>query len=383
MIPKVPAAAARVIAPLARRAEREGRSLYIVGGAVRDWLLGRPTYDLDFLVEGEARPLAEEAARLLEGGVEAFDRFGTLRVKGKGRVRVDFAAARRESYPSPAVLPEVVRPATVLEDLERRDFTINAIALRLSPGPRELFDPFDGAKDIERGVVRVLHERSLRDDPTRVFRAARYLCRFGFQPAPGLVGLARRALDDGHARLLSPHRLAQELLRVLAEPKPSCALRLLDDWGYLALVSPLLCGVSRWPNWTEGPAETRLAELCVMLGAPDGAALLAALPVGRALSGEISRALECVERAASPRAPLPELAARALRAVRRDLPASALKPVLLRGADLEARGLPPGPAFREALDEAARLQWRGRLTNRRQALRWLDARLKRARPGLE
>ncbi len=374
MIPKIPAAASRLIAPLARRADREGLPLYVVGGAVRDWLLGRKTYDLDFLVEGDARPLAEEAARLLRGQIEEFDRFGTLRVKGPGRARMDFAAARRESYAEPAALPIVERPVPIADDLRRRDFTVNAIALKLAPGPRELVDPFDGAVDLDRGIVRVLHEGSFRDDPTRVFRAARYLCRFGFKPAPGLVALAARALEDGHARRLSPHRLAQELMRVLDEPAPSCSLRLLRDWGYLALLSPALAGVSRWPNWGRGPAESRLAELCVMLGEPDGSALLSALPVDRGLSTAIARALECAEASAAPRAELPDLASKALRAVHPTLPPAALKRVFLRGADLEKRGQKPGPGFREILDEAARLQWRGKLKTRRDALRWLDKR---------
>jgi tRNA nucleotidyltransferase/poly(A) polymerase len=377
LIPKIPASASRLIAPLARRAEREKTPLYVVGGAVRDWLLGRATYDLDFLVEGDARPLAEEAARLLKGRIESFDRFGTLRVKGPGRARMDFAAARRESYPEPAALPVVERPVPIAEDLRRRDFTVNAIALRLSPGPRELFDPFKGAEDLDRGIIRVLHDQSFRDDPTRVFRAARYLCRFGLKPAPGLVALAGGALAEGHARKLSPHRLAQELLRVLDEPKPACALRLLKDWGYLDLISPALSGVSKWPNWSEAGAGSRLAELCVLLGPAEGTALLKALPIDRHLTGAITQAIDCLKQAASPRVALPALAEKALRAHDPSLSPAAVQPVFLRGADLEKRGLTPGPDFRAVLDDAARLQWRGRLKTRREALSWLASRLKK------
>lgn len=381
MIPKVPAAAGRLLRPLAARAQALGLPLYVVGGAVRDWRLGRATYDLDLVVEGDASPLAAEAARLLRGAATPFDRFGTIRVKGQGRARVDFAAARRETYAAPAALPAVTRPAPILEDLRRRDFTINAMALRLAPGPRELVDPFGGLGDLEKGLVRVLHERSFEDDPTRVFRAARYICRFGFQPAPGLVSLARRALASGYPKLLSAHRLAQELLRALAEPAPSCVLRLLHEWRYLELVSPVLGEVSRWPNWSGGAAEDRLAELCVMLGLPDAEELLKSLPIDRAVSGAIRLALECQRDAAAPRSELPRLAGRALRVIHPQLPAAALKPVFLRGSDLEARGLKPGPDFKELLGEAAKLQWHGRLKSRRETLAWLDARIESLRHG--
>lgn len=371
---KVPAAARRLLEPVAERAAELGLAVYVVGGAVRDWLLGRTTYDLDLVVEGDPRPLARETARRLKLEASGFDAFGTVRLGAHGRLRLDFAAARRETYAEPAALPVVEHPVSIVEDLRRRDFTINAVAYRLTPGPRELVDPYGGLADLSAGLIRTLHPQSFRDDPTRVFRAARYAARLSYKPAPGLEAAAAEALERGWAAKLSRHRLAQELLRVLVERHPAEALRLLERWGYLSLVSPVLSGFSRWPQWEGLDAYERLGAVALSLPPEAARELLSSLPLERAKISWLEPALSAAAEARSPAKAADPRAARAAKAARLALPPAALKARLARGSDLEALGLKPGPRYKELLDEAASLQWRGRLRTRKAAQAWLRKR---------
>jgi tRNA nucleotidyltransferase (CCA-adding enzyme) len=376
--PRIPAGTFALLRPLAEAARAEGLPLYAVGGCVRDWLSRRrDVKDLDLVAEGDPTGVAEAAARLLGGKAEAFGAFGTLRVKGGGW-RVDFAAAREEEYREPACLPRV-GPAPLERDLFRRDFTINAMAVRLEPeGAGGLVDPCGGLRDLKAKVLRVLHPASFRDDPTRVFRAARFLCRLKLKPAPGLRAMAREALGKGIAAKLSRHRVAQELLRILAEAKPEASLRLLRSWGYLGLVHP------RLPAKTRGESvEERLFSLVLALG-PRGEEFLASLPVEHGMSRRIKEALSLCRGKASPRAALEREVSRLAALAFPRLPKAALQVLFLRGSDLRAAGVTPGPAFRAMLDEAARAQWSGGIASRAQALDWLERRLRRAaRPPFE
>src|SRR5215218_9533185 len=154
-------------------------AVYVVGGAVRDVLLGRTPHELDFVVEGDAVAVARRAAETLGGRVIVHDRFGTATVEAPEAV-FDLAGARRERYSRPGALPDVELGATLREDLERRDFTVNAIALHLSDGA---LVAYPGAReDLGARVLRVLHDRSFLDDPTRLLRLARYAARLEFEP---------------------------------------------------------------------------------------------------------------------------------------------------------------------------------------------------------
>src|SRR3954453_7100029 len=148
--------------------------VYVVGGAVRDALLGRIPKELDLVVEGDAIELATRAARRVNGSVVAHDRFRTATVSADG-FAFDLASARRETYPRPGALPEVALGATIAEDLARRDFTVNALAVRLADGE---LTAWPGARDdLGARLLRVLHDRSFIDDPTRMLRLVRYAAR--------------------------------------------------------------------------------------------------------------------------------------------------------------------------------------------------------------
>jgi tRNA nucleotidyltransferase (CCA-adding enzyme) len=205
--------------------EAAGDPVYLVGGAVRDLLLGRGRVDVDLVVEGDAAALAER----LGAEARSHERFATAKVRLDGH-EVDIASARSETYPHPGALPVVEPAATLEEDLGRRDFTINAMAIPLAGDPR-LVDPHGGQADLAAKRLRVLHPRSFEDDPTRAIRAARYAARFGFELEPETERLLRAADLD----TVSADRREAELLRLAAEPTAPEAYRLLGEWGLVEL----------------------------------------------------------------------------------------------------------------------------------------------------
>jgi tRNA nucleotidyltransferase (CCA-adding enzyme) len=200
----------------------------VVGGFVRDVWLGREPRELDLVVEGDAA----EVARSLGGEVVVHEPFGTATATGAGW-RVDLAMARRERYLAPGALPEV-EPASVEEDLARRDFTVNAIAVTISDG--DLLSAAHALEDLRSGALRVLHERSFIDDPTRLLRLARYAQRLGFAVEPRTAQLA----GEAPIATLSGGRLGGELRLVLAEPDPLAVLARLTDKLPIEIDRPLV-----------------------------------------------------------------------------------------------------------------------------------------------
>jgi tRNA nucleotidyltransferase (CCA-adding enzyme) len=214
----------------------------LVGGATRDLLLGGAPRELDIVVAAGAGAFAGElAARLGESsaGVTLHERFGTAVVEWPAG-RIDVAERRAESYPVPGALPEV-RPGTVEEDLRRRDFTVNAIAVAVGgPRPGELCAAEHALEDLAAARLRVMHERSFIEDPTRLLRLARYRARLAFQPEPHTAELAAEAIGDGALATVSGARIGAELRLALAEPDPVAALAALDELGVLAAIDSRL-----------------------------------------------------------------------------------------------------------------------------------------------
>jgi len=234
-----------LVEALAGRAEHQGLALYLVGGPVRDLLLGRAIRDVDLLVEPRGQTAAAELARRAAprgAQVQEYDRFGTVRVSTP-EASVDVATARREEYRHPGALPQVA-PGTLEEDLLRRDFSVNALALPLRSGSARvaLVDPTGGEADLGAGVLRVLHERSFHDDPTRALRAARLAPRLGFHLARGSRSALRASLRSGAFGAVSGDRLRREFEKLFEDSHqgldPVRALRLLDDWHVLAALEP-------------------------------------------------------------------------------------------------------------------------------------------------
>ncbi len=219
-----------------RVAARLDVPLYLVGGAVRDLFIGRTLRDLDLVVEGDAGLLAAALAANLDGNVVARSQFGTAEVSVLGQ-RIDVVTARRETYRRPGALP-TVQPGTIAEDISRRDFTINAIALRLLPQPPALLDPHNGKGDIASGLVRVLHPASFQDDATRILRAVHYEQRLGFRLDAETDALLRR--DLAMLDTISADRLRHELDVVFKEEHAPRVLQRAAELGVLHAVHPAL-----------------------------------------------------------------------------------------------------------------------------------------------
>lgn len=231
----IPATLAPLLTRLGDLARESNVGLFVVGGAVRDLILNRAITDLDLMVEGDAIAFARRVSSRYGGGVLAHPPFGTatwtLSAPAQHEPRqIDFATARTETYAAPAALP-VVTPGTLQEDLRRRDFSINALALQLAPTFGVLLDQFEGQQDLAAGRIRVLHAGSFIDDPTRIFRAARYEQRFHFQLDPQTEALIAPALP--YLRQLSGERLRHEFDMILAEAAPERSLSRLQQWGVL------------------------------------------------------------------------------------------------------------------------------------------------------
>lgn len=210
---------------------------WLVGGGVRDALLGLAVSDLDISAVGATAEFAAAAADALGGSVVSRSQFNTFGISA-GSGRLDIAMARRESYARPGALPRV-SPGMMADDLARRDFSINAMAVSLASDTwGELLDPFDGRVDLGRKVVRALRPFSFMDDATRIFRAVRYSVRLGFAPDAETERLMRR--DAAHMGGISGARVRGELERMLGEERRAAMLAAANEYGVLRAVHPAL-----------------------------------------------------------------------------------------------------------------------------------------------
>jgi tRNA nucleotidyltransferase (CCA-adding enzyme) len=375
---------------------------YLVGGAVRDLLLGREPLDIDIAVEGDAETVAQRLAEALGGEVVSHERFGTATVVAGGVDVVNLAQTRRESYAEPGALPEV-EPAGLAEDLGRRDFTVNAMAVALDSDDRlgVLEDPHAGRADLGDGLIRVLHPASFSHDPTRLLRAVRYAARLGFTLEADTERWAREAVAGDALKTVSGPRIRDELIDLLAEAEAPRAVELLRDLGIdRALHSGLRADPELVASAKLGAAETgaypALAALAAMAvnrpGAPDGDALALWIDQLGLPSGDRDAVLSAARRA-------PELA----KALRHELRPSQLrvlldgerpealalalalgapaKPILdfvsrlsmvrleITGADLLAAGLRESPALGRALEETLARKLDGEVDGREDELR--------------
>jgi tRNA nucleotidyltransferase (CCA-adding enzyme) len=216
----------------------EDNGVYLVGGTVRDILLGEPGFDVDLAVEGDGPAFAQALARELGGRAQPHDAFGTAVVEYGDGEHVDVVTARREHYQAPAALP-TVEPSTIEDDLFRRDFAVNAMAVALTgdAGGR-LVDPFEGRRDLDAKTIRVLHDGSFVDDPTRIFRAIRYASRYRFELDQHTTDLAREAIESGLVGRLSPARLRDELVLLLDEPHADRSFTRLAELGADRAINP-------------------------------------------------------------------------------------------------------------------------------------------------
>jgi tRNA nucleotidyltransferase (CCA-adding enzyme) len=233
----LPGPAIGLVRAVGLAASRHGFNSYLVGGVVRDILLKRPIVDIDIMVEGDAIALASSIAGSHRAKLTVHRAFGTAGFNLDG-LRIDLATCRGESYDRPGALPRV-RPGDICDDLLRRDFSINAMAVCINPTDFGLLtDLYGGRADLEAGLVRVMHDGSFEDDATRIMRALRYVQRLGFKLERRTALLLRR--DAGMLDTISSDRLKHEVLLWLAEPQPGCIIRRAAQLGILAKLHPSL-----------------------------------------------------------------------------------------------------------------------------------------------
>ncbi len=369
---------------------------YLVGGWVRDLLRGElPERGPDLATEGDAPLVARALADRLGGGVREYERFRTAIVR-IGDVDVDLVTARRETYDAPGALPRV-EAASLREDLARRDFAVNAMAIALKGDDLgHLYDPHGGLPDLDAGVLRVLHDQSFEDDPTRLLRGVRFEARLGFGFDPETEVLAREAIASDALATVSADRIGRELVKILEETEAPSAVARLKELGITSAMHPALA---------PDPEEVASAALgAVTLGANRVTAELAAMVVGDPQELDLWVAalpLEARDRDAVARAArvAPRLCTALrerehtpseLRALLASEPTEALAlalalgapadPVLrwatelsrvgleIGGGDLLAAGVPEGPAIGRALEETLRRKLDGLVDGRDEEL---------------
>jgi len=392
---------AGILAAVGRLGRERKVRVYLVGGLVRDLHLDVGSVDLDISVAGDGIAFARRLALTLKAEIVEYRRFLTATLTLPGGLRLDVATARSESYERAGALPQV-KPSSIEDDMRRRDFTINAMALSLDPDSfGELYDPFGGLKDISARLVRVLHDRSFIDDPTRVLRAQRFASRLAFELEPHTAELIRAAVESRVFAFVSGDRLREELFLGFWEPDPAAFLRGLDSFGALAPLIPgavldarlpgLLEAVSLLNSLVEKGAEwdPALVSLLILLrgaGEADVRQAAATLKLEGRWTGFLKAVSELpglaarIESAAGPgemhkilsglplesrlaaivlcdREQQREMAVNCLRLGRRMRPE-------LSGDDLIEMGFAPGPALGRILEELLKRKLDGELSGR-------------------
>ncbi len=402
-----PPGASAVFHDVCDHATLRGLRAFLVGGTVRDLLLGRPSLDVDIVIEGDAVSLAREVASATGAKLAKTTVFGTATLRS-GAFSLDVATARAETYARPGALPKV-SPSTIDADLLRRDFTINSMALQLNgAAPGKLLDPTGGEADLRAGLVRVLHDKSFQDDATRILRAVRYESRFAFRLEERTLDLLRR--DLSHIEAISGTRIRQELQRTFAEAEPERPVSRLEELGVLRAIHPSLAftaeqaaalhrlpdsspPLAAWPLlcWTA-PAE-QLPDLIRRLALTSAqAAAVRAIPAIRQAMPQLAAATRPSE-VAHLLSPLPLATVYAFAAMSASEPAAeqtqryvtrwrTVRPIL-RGDDLLKLGVPRGPEIAEVLRELQAARLDGELKTRAGEERFVEGYLARELTGFD
>jgi tRNA nucleotidyltransferase (CCA-adding enzyme) len=395
---------------------------FLVGGFVRDLLLGVRDFDLDIAVEGPGIDFAQRFCNGLECRLVTHKRFGTAAAHLANGRKLDFASARRETYPRPASLP-VVSESTLKDDLFRRDFTVNTLAISLGAESfGNLLDLFKGKEDLAAGIIRVLHDRSFIDDPTRILRAVRFEQRFGFRIEPHTLRLLTDAVRQGLLLEVQPQRLRDELFLIMKEEYPERALARLRELAGFGFISPRIRWGRNFPGffsairaedaWFKASCSARrhvdlwvmyLAALCSSLKRDEALSVCRRFGFGRGETSRIiayiavrAKAREIISRkGVAPSAlfrlldPLPYEVILLLRAaagtvvIKRRI-AEFFRSchgtrVFVSGHDLQRLGIAPGPEYQRILRALLDAKLDGRVTTKEDELAFINERIRNAK----
>ena len=402
---RVPPKVLDLLRTVGDRADGLGYGAYVVGGFVRDLLLGIDNLDIDVVIEGDGIRFARAFAKDTKAAVTVHDRFGTAVVRFADGFKLDVATARTEYYAHPTALPTVV-PSSIQKDLARRDFTINTLAVQVNPRAfGRLVDFYGGQRDLKDQTIRVLHRLSFVEDPTRAFRAIRFEVRLGFRLNDEALLLIEGAAQMGLFHRLSGERLLNEIRRLFAEPGAPHAVRRLAELGLLRFIHPALVWSSRLDRrlsevdaalrWyrrslPEHPLNQWLVWVMVLVEAISDRAVQEILDrfpfteADRSAITESRSAARAISRQLGQRFRRPSEVARVLRGltnetlvllwarsrpaiVRRQIAAylmtyRTVRPVLT-GKELHALGLSPGPLYGKILNRLLEARLDGEVRN--------------------
>lgn len=397
-------------------ADQAGLNAYLVGGSVRDLLRGEQNLDIDIVVEGDGISFAKVFGERLHAKVRTHDRFGTAKII-TDKLKLDVASARTEYYESPAALP-TVETSSIKKDLYRRDFTINTLAVKLNLKDFGLLiDFFGGQRDLREKTLRVIHNLSFIEDPTRAFRAVRFSERFGFKLSKHTEDLIKSTIKMNLFNRLSGTRLYEELLLAFNETEPVKTLRRLSELGLLKVIHPNLAFTSELESTLQSMFETRAwFNLLFLEESPDRGALYLMALLSGLKEAEIKDAIERLS--AAPK--VSELIIKGIaqsKDVLRRLPLNnpvdlyhllsgislevllfsmavsrdkqkqksisqylielrKIKPAL-KGDDLKKMGVQPGPVYSILLEELLDEKLRGRAKGREDEERFIRGKLRR------
>lgn len=398
-------------------AESLNFTAYLVGGSVRDMLRGEENLDMDIVIEGDGIRFAREFGKRLNARVHPHERFGTAKLITRNGFKLDVASARTEYYESPAALP-VVQVSSIKKDLYRRDFTINTLSVKLNPGEiGKLVDFFGGQRDIKEKTIRVLHNLSFVEDPTRAFRAFRFAERFGFRISRHTENLIKSALKMSLFDKLSGSRLYEELLLIFGEKDPVLVIKSLSDFGLLGVIHPNLGLTERLHDLLNSVHDTLLwFDLLFTEEAPEKPRIYLMALVAELKDNEKDEALERIavppkvkrhvvggiREAGEALRPLPlkdpalihealsrlglETLLYAMSLTRSDEKKKEISRYLLElrrtatditGEDLKHMGIPPGPIYSRLLKDALKEKMRGKLKSREDEIRFVRERAKK------
>lgn len=393
-------------------AERDGFSVFVVGGFVRDLIMGVENLDIDLVVEGDGLAFARSLAEFLCGRVKIHEKFGTAMVILPDKFRVDVATARTEYYEYPAALPKV-EVSSLKQDLYRRDFTINAMAVTLgAQNFGGIVDYFGGRRDLAEGIIRVLYNLSFVEDPTRILRAVRFEQRYKFRIEQQTLALAKNAIKSKMLSKLSGDRVREELKHILGESSPVGAILRMHELGIWAYVLPeanvdeesveILRRLPAMIEFVEDMRKDSVISWLVYLGVlvrKTGCnvdrvdeKLRLTKEEQRILTELLGRCPEVLDRL-SPPEPMPmSRIASVLRGLTNEsyvyilanaqaevvkerlknyLARSRHNKLLINGEDIIEIGYPPGPYFKEALDAARDARLDGQISTREDEIRFV------------
>jgi tRNA nucleotidyltransferase (CCA-adding enzyme) len=375
-------------------AHTRGERIYLVGGVVRDLLLGQANLDLDLVVEGNAIELAQQLRKINQGKITTHPRFNTAKLQWDNW-SVDLATARSETYDKPGALPSVT-PSSIDNDLSRRDFTINAMAIHLNPGVYgRLVDPHGGRNDLKHKSIRVLHEKSFTDDATRIWRGLRYEQRLDFHLERKTLNLLQR--DISMLDTISGDRIRYEIECILQEKYPEKVFRRAEELGVLATLHPALKGngwlaekfdqARRLTSPQPPEVGLYLALLVYHLTSEETEHLISRLRLSKSLAQTIRNSIAVKKKMRSLSTPAlspsttynlldgyssPAIVANSLatespvasRNIRLFLDKLRYIETALTGDDLIQMGIAPGPQIREILDQLHKAKLDGKITTR-------------------